>query len=275
MLCVYAGKDEKKGNLKKFMGEVDVLLQAMREAGVALINIQQSGFSIDKKSNHDMVTQADLLVNEILKKQLMQAYPDDGWLSEESHDDKDRLTRERVWIVDPVDGTKEFVAGIPEYAISVALVEQGIPILASVYNPATDELFHAIKGGGAWRGDKRLQCAPVAPSSDILLLASRSEYARGEWEFIKKKYSVRAVGSIAYKLALVAAGQAHGTFSLGHKNEWDIVAGILLITEAGGIATDKNRQSILFNHSEVLVNGIVATTPDINDEIFAVINQLT
>jgi myo-inositol-1(or 4)-monophosphatase len=255
------------------MGELDILLRALRAAGSAILSIQQDGFAIGKKSNNDIVTQADLAVNAILKNEIMLAYPGDGWLSEEEHDDRGRLAHKRVWIVDPVDGTREFAAGIPEYAISVALVEDGAPILAGVYNPATDELFHAIKDGGAWKGGSQLQCASLTVPADIMLLASRSEYARGEWEFFKKDYHVQQVGSIAYKLALVAAGKAHATFSLGPKNEWDIAAGVLLVTEAGGMATDKYRRKIQFNRNNVLVDGIVATIPDINDEIFAAIHN--
>jgi myo-inositol-1(or 4)-monophosphatase len=255
------------------MDEQGVLLLAMREAGAAIIRLQRSGFSIEKKANQDIVTQADVLANEIIKSRLMMAFPEDGWLSEENHDDMNRLSQRRVWIIDPIDGTKEFAAGVPEYAISVALVANGVPILASVYNPATDELYHASKDRGAWGGKSRLHCANSTSARDILLLASRSEHARGEWGRFEKVYRVQQMGSIAYKLALVAAGRAHGTFSLGPKNEWDIAAGVLLVTEAGGIVTDKNRQEIQFNRRQVLVDGIVATTADTNNDIFALIKR--
>jgi myo-inositol-1(or 4)-monophosphatase len=250
---------------------VSVLLQAMREAGEAILTLQRTGFTVSIKSNHDIVTKADLLANDILRSRLTTAFPDTGWLSEESVDDRVRLNCERVWIVDPIDGTKEYATGIPEYAISVALVEHGEPVLAAVFNPASEELFYAIKGKGAWLHDQPIHCLSVLSGKDFLLLASRSEYKRGEWDQYQKQHRVKQVGSIAYKLALVAAGRADATFSLGPKNEWDIAAGVLLVTEAGGRVTDKLRKPLVFNRQDVKVNGIVASSAMSNEGIFALI----
>lgn len=246
----------------------------MKEAGMLISSLKNTSHILGKKSNNDIVTQADLLVNEVIKNQMMAHFPDYGWLSEESVDDVKRLSCNKVWIVDPVDGTKEYASGIPEYAISVALVENGIPVLASVYNPATNELFHAIKNGGAWCNDKPVRCADVASHQQLLLLASRSEYERGEWLQVEKQYRVQQVGSIAYKLALIAAGKAQAVFSLGQKNEWDIAAGVLLVTEAGGMVTDLHGKQFQFNHENVLVDGIIATTKSCHDEIVELVKRL-
>lgn len=250
--------------------EATVLLKAVREAGQEIVRLQSAGFSVSRKANNDLVTQADLLANDILKSQLMTHYPDDGWLSEESVDDVRRLSCKRVWIVDPMDGTKEYAHGVPEYAVSVALVENGVPVVAAVYNPAVDEMFHAVKGEGAWLNQQPIHCIS-SNAGDVLLLASRSEYARGEWDKFLGQCKVEQVGSIAYKLALVAAGRAHGTFSLGPKNEWDIAAGVLLVTEAGGVVTDQQHQQRVFNQKNVLVPGIVATAVGWNEKVFALI----
>lgn len=253
--------------------EITHLLQAVREAGEAILELQKTGFTIATKANNDIVTKADLLADEIIKSRLMKAFPEYGWLSEESVDDAGRLTCERVWVVDPIDGTKEYASGIPEYAISVALVEKGKPIVASVFNPASDELFYAIKGKGAWLGEQKIQCTHLRSASDFLLLASRSEYKRGEWSKYEQRHRVKQVGSIAYKLGLIAAGKADATFSLGPKNEWDIAAGVLLVQEAGGKVTDRHGKSFVFNRKEVKVEGIVASAGDINDQIFAIIGE--
>jgi myo-inositol-1(or 4)-monophosphatase len=250
--------------------EVAVLLQAVREAGSAIATLQSEGFSVTRKANNDLLTQADLLANDILKDKLTKAFPDDGWLSEESVDDPKRLQYKRVWVVDPIDGTKEYAHGIPEYAISVALVENGLPILACVYNPATAEFFHAVKGAGAWLGDERIRCDD-RPTNVLTLLASRSEYERGEWERFEKVSSVKVIGSIAYKLALVAAGKAHATFSLGPKSEWDIAAGVLLVTEAGGVVTDQSHSPFVFNQENVRVKGIVASAANSHAQVFEMI----
>jgi myo-inositol-1(or 4)-monophosphatase len=254
------------------LNEVTVLLAAMRAAGKEILALQQQGLSVEKKANNDIVTIADLAANDILRAALNQHFPDDGWLSEESVDDPARLACERVWVVDPIDGTREFASGIPEYAVSVALVEKGEPIVAAVFNPATNELFHAVKGQGAWLGEQRLYCQ-ASPTPDCLLLASRSEYKRGEWTAFQASHRVEQVGSIAYKLALVAAGRACGTFSLGPKSEWDVAAGVLLVSEAQGIVTNQRRNTLQFNQKNVIIDGIVATAAAANEAIFSLIKQ--
>lgn len=251
--------------------EINVLVDAVREAGAAILQMQEMGFSIEKKANNDIVTQADLLANNILRSRLSSEFPTYGWLSEESCDDHERLQCEKVWVVDPIDGTKEFATHIPEYAISVALVESGMPIVACVYNPASDEFFHASKDEGAWLNGEPMQCASPVSQQETLLLASRSEYQRGEWARFERLYTVKVVGSIAYKLARVAAGKAQATFSLGPKNEWDIAAGVLLVSEAGGVVTDVRGETFLFNRERVLVDGIVASEASVSDVIFDMI----
>lgn len=247
-------------------------LKAMREAGEALLSLQKNEIAIQKKSNNDLVTNGDLLVNDILKDQLLNPFPDFGWLSEENIDDDTRLNRQKIWIIDPIDGTKEFAQGIPEYAISVALVENGQPVLASVYNPASNEFFYAIKNQGAWLNDKPISCST---NSHPVFLASRTEYTRGKWSAFEKYSAVKPVGSIAYKLALVAAGKADAALSLGNKNEWDIAAGMLLVTEAGGKVTDAERKPILLNQPNTLVKGIVAAASVCQDEVFEIIARST
>jgi myo-inositol-1(or 4)-monophosphatase len=252
--------------------ELEILLQTVKEAGAAILSLQKTGFSVERKSNWSLVTKADLLANDILRNHLTSKFPDYGWLSEESKDSPERLMKERVWIVDPIDGTKEFVAGLGEYAVSVALIENGFPILGCVLNPATDELFYAIKGKGAWLGRCRLKC-DESLKPPFLFLVSRTEYARGEWKQFEQTHRIQQVGSIAYKLALLAAGRAHATFSLGPKNEWDIAAGTLLVTEAGGIVTDARGEKFIFNQAKTLVNGIVATTASVNKLIFSLLSS--
>lgn len=252
--------------------EKNILLTAMREAGAAVRKLQQTQLEIKNKANNDIVTEADLRANDILKEALLGAFPEDGWLSEETVDDAKRLTCQRVWIVDPIDGTREYAAGVAEYAVSVALIEQGVPVLASVYNPATHELFYALKGVGAWLNEKKIVCD--APRKEKMrLLASRSEYRRGEWARFEQSCEVVQIGSIAYKLALLAAGRAHATFSLGPKSEWDIAAGVLLVQEAGGEVCDKTRQPFVFNNKNIKVNGIVAVATSVSDAVFSLISH--
>ena len=128
--------------------ELTLLTSAIREAGKRAMDLALKGFDVHMKNDRSPVTTADLEVNRILREMQQTDFPDDGWLSEESPDDPARLGKARVWIVDPIDGTKAFVNKLPEYCISVALVEAGTPVLGAIFNPSTDELFSAIVGQG-------------------------------------------------------------------------------------------------------------------------------
>ncbi len=243
-------------NLKQ---NLEVVKKYVYQAGQAIFQIAAEGFETAYKANEDPVTTADLKADSILREGLIEDFPGTGWLSEETRDDYSRLDKELVWVVDPIDGTKEFVSGIPEYAVSVALVEYGLPVLAVVYNPATEELFAAAHGQGAWLNGEAIN-AEHALAAKPVLLASRSEIRRGEFEPFEPFAEIRPCGSIAYKLALVAAGIADATFSLGPKNEWDIAAGVLLVSESGGNVTNRSGAPFTFNQRSTLVDGIVATT---------------
>src|SRR5271168_1168099 len=162
------------------------------------------------KAGHDPVTEADRAVDAALRQNLLR--DGEGWLSEESADDLSRLDKSRVWVVDPLDGTREFVKGLPEFCVSIGFVEDGKPVAGGIYNPATQETFiGAIDSGVTYNGKAS---RPVVPGTleGALILASRSEVKRGEWEaFRNAPFQLRPMGSVAYKLALVAAGLAQAT----------------------------------------------------------------
>ena len=254
--------------------EQEALQQFIRAAGRRILQIAREGFDTEHKANQDPVTTADLAADRILKDGLLGGFPGTGWLSEETRDNPDRLECPRVWIVDPVDGTKEFVTGIPEFSVSVALIEEGAPVLAAVYNPSTDELFLAAKGKGAALNGVPMQSDRPLPDRPRVL-ASRSEIKRGEWAAFEPLTEVVPCGSIAYKLALVAAGRADATFSLEPKNEWDIAAGVLLVDEAGGHASDKHDRPFLFNRKDTLVDSIVAATANAREKVYDLIARAT
>jgi myo-inositol-1(or 4)-monophosphatase len=253
---------------------LEVLKKYVHQAGQAIFQMAAGGFETAYKANEDPVTTADLKADSILREGLTKDFPDTGWLSEETRDDYSRLDEKMVWIVDPIDGTKEFVSGIPEYAVSVALVENGLPVLAAVYNPAADELFTAAAGKGAWLNGKAINSEHELTEKPTLL-ASRSEIKRGEFEPFEPFARIRPCGSIAYKLALVAAGMADATFSLGPKNEWDIAAGVLLVNESGGKANNLNGTPFVFNQRTTLVDGIVAATSQAAQPVRMLIEQVT
>src|SRR5580692_11492908 len=186
----------------------------------------------DYKVGHDPVTEADRALDAILRKELLRQ--GEGWLSEESVDDPIRLQCSRVWVVDPLDGTREFVKGIPEFCVSIGFVENGRPVAGGIYNPATDETFLGSIDSGVTYNGKLSQPSRRTSLDGALVLASRSEVKRGEWKpFESASFTVRPMGSVAYKLALVSAGLADITFTLTPKNEWDVVAGAALVRSAG------------------------------------------
>ena len=222
-----------------------------RAAGRLIEAIRARGFDVARKERGDPVTEADHAADALLRAELL-ALERCGWLSEETADDADRLSRRRAWIVDPLDGTREFLRGIPDYTVAVALVEDGRPILAVVHVPATDMTYQAERGSGAFSNDERLR---VRESS--VLLASRSEMLRGEFAPFSG-WDVRPLGSIEHKLALVASGEAGVTLSRGPKWEWDVCAGSLLVEEAGGRATDLRGNPLRFNRPDPRAAGILA-----------------
>ena len=252
--------------------ELEILSKAAKKASYELQALVEEGFERTFKKNDDPVTTGDLLVNSILQEELLSNFPDIAVLSEETKDDHKRLEKDKVWIIDPIDGTKEFVEQIPDYSISVALVENGVSKVGLVLNPMKNELYTAVKGKGAFLNNEPIQVKSVL-NDKLIFLASRSEIKRGEWDIFEEEAEVIPTGSIAYKLALVAAGKADATFSLGPKNEWDVASGCLLIEEAGGIASDTYGQSFIFNQKNTLVNSIVGTSKVASKKVFELINK--
>ena len=224
------------------------------------------------KSGDDPVTEADRTANRILRSVLVR--DGEGWLSEESVDDFTRLDKERIWVVDPLDGTREFLAGIPEWCISVGFVEQGRAVAGGVCNPASGELFLGAVGHGISRNGSKVRPSDRKRMAGALVLASRSEVKRGEWDdFRRAPFVTRPMGSVAYKLALVAAGLADATWSLVPKNEWDIAGGTALVEAAGGFVRHSDNTPLVFNRRSTLLPGLLACGPYLLDEVFAAISN--
>lgn len=224
------------------------------------------------KIGHDPVTEADRAVDAVLRQNLLR--DGEGWLSEESVDDVSRLSKRRVWVVDPLDGTREFVAGIPEFCVSIGFVEDGRPVAGGICNPATNEtIIGSIDSGVLYNGQ------PVHPSQKSsmqgsLILASRSEVKRGEWQqFQSGDYQIRPMGSVAYKLALVAAGKADITFTLTPKNEWDVAAGAALVESAGGFVATLDKTPLRCNNRNPLLTGLMASGPLLKEGLLSALQS--
>ncbi len=286
-------------DLDDVLGRIDAALDRAEEV---LRDFTAGETAANWKSAGDPVTEADLRVDRVLRETLPRA--GEGWLSEETADTPDRLARERTWIVDPLDGTREFVMGVPEWCVAIGFVVSGIPVAGGILNPATGQRLVGAVGRGVLlaeppglppagtplppegSGGKPLPVPPApqppgpreaprpvrATDRDRLegavVLASRSEVKRGEWDrFAGAPFAVRACGSVAWKLALVAAGKADATWTLVPKNEWDVAAGAALVLAAGGVVRALPWEEARFNREKTLLDGFVACGPGLADPI--------
>jgi myo-inositol-1(or 4)-monophosphatase len=250
------------------LGRIHAALEAAREV---LNRFTPGSIAADYKAGHDPVTEADRAVDAVLCESLQR--DGEGWLSEESVDDASRLTRQRVWVVDPLDGTREFVQGIPEYCISIAMVDNGVPVAGGICNPATNELILGSRDTGVTYNGKPAQASQRKDLRGALVLASRSEVKRGQWkQFESAEFNIRAVGSVAYKLGLVAAGIADITFSLVPKHEWDVAAGAALVLSAGGFVQTLEGSDLKCNRTEPLISGLIAGGPYLHKDLQALLS---
>lgn len=243
--------------MKSFETELKTAKKAALKAGKAIAKFYGTSLKVTLKDHEQPLTQADLSANAIIKKIIKETFPDDGWLSEEDTDSPERFNKERIWIVDPLDGTKDFIRQNPEFAVSVALSVAHKPVAGAVYNPITKELFWAVRGQGAFCNDKKIYVREGLIGDRPHLFVSHSEFKRGKWGRFEKHFHITPMGGTAYKMAVVARGDAHGNFSQSPKSEWDICAGHLLVEEAGGIVTRLDGSPILYNQKHTMLDGLI------------------
>jgi myo-inositol-1(or 4)-monophosphatase len=246
---------------------LDEAVAAAREAGAAIRALYADRTVVREKSVGNPLTEADLAADRILAARLRDRHPDFGWLSEETADDASRLRLSTSWIVDPLDGTKEFTEGVPEFVVSVGLVHDGLPVLGVLYNPITGELFTGIVGEGA-----TYDGAPVRVSAHDALAGARvacssTELKRGELAAYAE-LSLQPIGSVAYKLGLVAAGRVEANFTPKPRNAWDIAGGVACVLAAGGRVSNGVGQVLRFDRlSPLFEDGIYASNGVLHDAL--------
>ena len=239
--------------------ELATLVESVRNAGAKVRELVKVGFEVQTKPDGSPVTTIDHEVNRILHEMQRLKFPQDGWLSEESPDDPARLTNARVWIVDPIDGTKALVNRTPEFCISAALVERGVSVVAAILNPSTDELFTAVRGGGLFLNGSRVTLLPPHDSNPVIMVSGR-EFRSDRWSMLAETTRCRSMYSIANALALVAAGRVQAAFTIEPENEWDVAAGVLLIEESGGTISDGTGKPFVFNQPTPRLRGLIAVS---------------
>ena len=249
--------------------EILLRIQAALDAARNVFSRFTAGaIETEYKAGHDPVTEADRAVDAVLRENLLRE--GEGWLSEETVDNPSRLDKQHVWIVDPLDGTREFVLGLPEFCVSIGFVDDGRPVAGGIYNPATRETFLGAIDTGVFYNGKLSTPSQRNSLAGALVLASRSEVKRGEWkEFENAAFKTKAMGSVAYKLALVSAGLADVTFTLTPKNEWDVAAGAALVLSAGGFVATLDDAPLRCNNRDPLLSGLIASGPLLREPLLA------
>jgi myo-inositol-1(or 4)-monophosphatase len=234
-----------------------LLIGTVREAGALALSLFRTELKNWTKGASSPVSEADIAVNDLLESRLRSATPDYGWLSEESVDDPSRLGKHLVWIVDPIDGTRGYLAGREDWCVSVALVEDAAPILAAVFVPASDELFFAARGQGASRNG-----VPIRATSGTELNFSRVAGPKPLVERLRMSSDDIVlhprIGSLALRLCRVADGRLDAAFAGGQSRDWDLAAADLIVHEADGNMTALSGDAISYNRPEVTHGVLVA-----------------
>ncbi len=255
--------------------ELEVALALARDAGRILLEFYASGAKVDWKGHDDPVTAADHAANEMLVRELHRHFPNDAVLSEEFPDDQSRLGNDRVWMVDPMDGTKQFIERIGEFAVMIGLAVEGEAKLGVVYHPTPDRMYYAAPGVGAFVEEKwsptRLRVEPVSDPSQMIMAMSRSHHSPKVDRICEKLGVTKRVrhGSVGLKFGLIAEGSAHlYIHTSARTNKCDTCGPEAILREAGGVITDLDGGPLKYNRPELRNrNGIVATNGVIHDRI--------
>ncbi|MGC1586970.1 MAG: 3'(2'),5'-bisphosphate nucleotidase CysQ [Rhodomicrobium sp.] len=244
--------------------DFDLIRETAREAASLALSFRNRPLFRERKADGTIVSEADLEVDRLLAARLGNARPGYGWLSEESAEHATRLAARRVWVLDPIDGTRDFLQGGDGWTVALCLIEDGSPVLSAVVNPVRGEFFEARAGAGAFLNGHRIHVSKQKELSGARIAVPANPLAKGTWRAPWPGAIPVGANSRIYRLALVASGRVDASFALNPKWEWDIAAGALLISEAGGTVTAFSGAPLTFNSAEAKVAGIVASVPELH-----------
>jgi 3'(2'), 5'-bisphosphate nucleotidase len=272
------GKILSQGALRQ---ELAVAIDLARQAGAAIMEYYPSGLAVHHKAGDEPVTAADHAADQIIVTGLRAAFPGDGLLTEESPDDRSRLGKDRVWIVDPLDGTTEFITRTGEFCVQIALTERGRPVLGVVFQPAKGRLDYAVRGQGAYQVCDGhllpLRVTTTAEVSEMCLVASRSHYSP-LIEAARSSLGISTVtrmGSVGVKVSLVARGACDLYLATIVSKEWDLCAPHALLLEAGGVLTNLCGEPLTYNKPDVVAcTGLIASNGRAHEQIVAHLSLL-
>lgn len=247
-----------------------LLLEMAEEAGrIALHHFRRDHRIWDKGAGAGPVTEADLAVDAMLQERLLAARPDYGWLSEETADSAGRLEAERVFIIDPIDGTRAFIAGETSWSHSLAVAERGRIVSAVVYLPAKARSYVATRGGGATRNGVPIRVGAADGSGTVSIITGKPNLAPGHWPGGVPEHTRHYRPSIAYRLGLVAEGRYDAMVTFRPSWEWDIAAGALIVEEAGGKVSNTSGAPLAFNSRSRMTDGMIAAAPALQAALVA------
>ena len=250
-----------------------LLVAAVRDAGAVALDFFRNGAKSWDKKHDDPVSEADIAVDNLLRDRLQGPRPFYGWLSEETPDDHIRLDMQRLWIVDPIDGTRAFLKGKAEFTVCAALVEDGVPTAAAVFNPATDEFFEAFAGGAARMNGQPIRASTRQTLAGAKLLASRRTFEHHHWLRLTPGAEFTDMSSIAYRMVKVANGDFDAAVSLGEKSDWDIAGADLILREAGACCTTRTGEAFRFNAKHPRHPSVLAAAPALHPILIEMLKQ--
>lgn len=240
--------------------DLELIRAAARQAGAMAMPFFEGDKALgtqDKGGGQGPVTEADLKLDRFLRDHLLSARPDYGWLSEETADDRDRLSRQRTFIVDPIDGTRAFIKGKPHFTVCIAIVEARRPVAGVVYNPAEDEMYEARKGGGAFLNGVAITVNDCPELAGMRLISQPEFIASKKWPQAWPEMTVELRNSMAYRVALVASGAWDATLAPNPKSDWDLAAADILATEAGALITGLDGETLRYNQERTRQPGVI------------------
>ncbi len=244
--------------------DLDLLRRVALEAGDLAIAERDKGLKIEAKIGGSPVTSADYAVNDLLKNRLLSARPDYGWLSEEDPDTSDRLSRRRIFVVDPIDGTVAFMKRKPWWCLPVAVIEDGRPVAAVIHAPMLNETYEATQGGGARLNGAVVTASDAETLDDAAVLADARLIEARDWAEPWPPMRFEKRNAIAYRMALVAAGAFDATIALSPRWDWDVAAGALIATEAGARVTDHQGGAWRFNKLDPRQTSLICAAPGVH-----------